>query len=129
LRISDRVSFKTNLDTDALARAYARSTLVVCPSLYEGFGFPAAEAMACGTPVVATTGGALPEVVGAAGFLTPPKDAPALARAIATLLDQPERRHKLGQKGRKRMLEKFSWKAAALSYEAVYTQAIAHAHH
>jgi len=129
LGIAARVSFRTNLETPDLARTYAQAAIVICPSLYEGFGFPAAEAMACGTPVIATTGGALPEVVGAAGLLAPPGDAPALTRTIATLLDRPALRQKLGQRGRTRMLEKFSWRAAALSYEAVYTQAIAHAHH
>ena len=129
LGISDRVTFRSNLDTDELALAYAQASIVVCPSLYEGFGFPAAEAMACGTPVVSTTGGALPEVVGDAGLLVPPKDSCALAHAIATLLDSPSLRKSLGQKGRKRMLEKFSWRDAALSYETIYRSAIAHAHH
>ncbi len=129
LGISDRVSFRSDLDTDELACAYAQASIVVCPSLYEGFGFPAAEAMACGTPVVATTGGALPEVVGDAGLLVPPKDPQALAHAIASLLDSPALRQKLSREGRKRMLEKFSWKTAARSYETVYRRAIAHAHH
>ncbi len=129
LGVAKRVSFRHDLDTDELARAYSQAGVVVCPSLYEGFGFPAAEAMACGAPVVATTGGALPEVVGDCGLLAPPKDPQALARAIAALLESPALREKLGRQGRQRMLEKFSWRAAALSYETVYAQAIAHAHH
>ena len=67
--------------------------MAVVPSLYEGFSLPAIEAMSCGVPVVATTGGALPEVVGSdgeTGLLVPPDDPGALAAAIGRLLDDPE---------------------------------------
>jgi glycosyltransferase involved in cell wall biosynthesis len=98
----------------------------VVPSLYEGFGFPAAEAMACELPVVATTAGALPEVVGAedTGILVPPRDATALARAIRLLLGDPDLRHKMGQAARNRIVKLFTWENAARQMVEVYREAI-----
>ena len=90
--------------TDAeLARNYAQAEVAVVPSLYEGFSLPAIEAMACGVPLVATTGGALPEVVGTdgvTGLLVAPDDPGALAAAIARLLDDADLRRTLGAAGR-----------------------------
>jgi glycosyltransferase involved in cell wall biosynthesis len=77
--------------------------VAVVPSLYEGFSLPAVEAMACGTPLIATRTEALPEVAGndgAAGLLVAPGDAGALAAAIARLLDDPSRRARMGKAGR-----------------------------
>jgi glycosyltransferase involved in cell wall biosynthesis len=87
---------------------------------------PCGEAMACGLPVVATTGGALPEVVedGVTGILVPPGDAPALAEAMRTLMGDAELRRRMGQAGRERVLEKFSWRKAALETEAVYREVL-----
>ncbi|MGB1190605.1 MAG: glycosyltransferase, partial [Pseudomonadales bacterium] len=65
-----------------MVELYARASIAIVPSIYEGFGFPAGEAMACGVPVISTTGGALPEVIGSAGDLVPPADPDALAVAI-----------------------------------------------
>ncbi len=99
-----------------LAREYAQAQVAVVPSLYEGFSLPAVEAMACGAPVVATTGGALPEVVGRdgdTGLLVPPNDPGALAGAIARLLDDPDLRARLGEAGRHRVLNRFTWKVTA----------------
>ena len=86
--------------------------------------FPAGEAMACKTPVVSTTGGALPEVVGDAGVLVPPGDAKAMEHAIVSLLDDPERRHRLGEDGYQRVHEHFTWKRAAERMVAVYREAM-----
>jgi glycosyltransferase involved in cell wall biosynthesis len=121
-----RVHFTGRVTTEELARHYNRAEMLVCPSLYEGFGLPAAEAMACGLPVAATTGGALPEVVedGVTGILVPPGDAPALADAIRTLMGDPELRRRMGQAGRERVLEKFSWRKTALATEAVYREVL-----
>ncbi|MDQ4095932.1 MAG: glycosyltransferase family 4 protein, partial [Actinomycetota bacterium] len=88
----------------------------VVPSLYEGFSLPAAEAMSCGVPLVATTGGALPEVTGRDGecaLLVPPRDAESLAAAIRRLFDDPELRARLGATGRARVLDRFSWEHSA----------------
>jgi glycosyltransferase involved in cell wall biosynthesis len=124
--LSTRVCFTGRVTTAQLVRHYNRAEMMACPSLYEGFGLPAGEAMACGLPVVATTGGALPEVVedGVTGILVPPGDAPALAQAIGTLMGDAELRRRMGQAGRERVLEKFNWRKAALETEAVYHEVL-----
>jgi len=124
--LSTRVRFTGRVTTTQLVRHYNRAEMMACPSLYEGFGLPAGEAMACGLPVLATTGGALPEVVedGVTGILVPPGDAPALARAMRTLMSDAELRRRMGQAGRERVLEKFSWRKAALETEAVYHEVL-----
>lgn len=129
LDIKDRVRFVSDLDTSAINRLYAEATIAVSPSLYEGFGFPAGEAMAAGVPLVATTGGALPEVVGPDGVLVRPGDSAALAAAIAGLLRDPERRAAMGNSGRARILREFQWSRTAAQLSAYYYQKIdAHAH-
>ena len=125
LKLLDRVIFVSDLTNEEVAEHYARATVCVTPSLYEGFGLPAAEAMSCGAPVVVTDGGALPEIVGDAGVVVPKADSAALARAIATLLDNPVHRAELGAAARQRARKAFSWDAAAEAYEAVLRRAIA----
>ncbi|MFI7385011.1 glycosyltransferase family 4 protein [Streptomyces sp. NPDC049813] len=105
-----------------------RSAQVACvPSLYEGFSLPAAEAMATGTPLVATTGGAIPEVAGPDGetcLAVPPGDAGALATALARLLGDEELRARLGAAGRARVLARFTWARAAQGTAERYRAAI-----
>lgn len=125
LGLRDVVTFVSGLEDTALATLLATATVVAVPSLYEGFSLPAVEAMACGTPVVATTGGALPEVVGDAGVLVPPADAPALASALRDLLDDPARRGRLATAGHARVRRRFTWRAVAAATVEVYEQAIA----
>ncbi|MGW2744757.1 glycosyltransferase family 4 protein [Streptomyces sp. NPDC001450] len=109
-----------------------RSAEVACvPSLYEGFSLPAAEAMATGTPLVATTGGAIPEVAGRDGetcLAVPPGDAGALAAGLGRLLGDPELRARLGAAGRQRVLERFTWARAAEGTVSRYREAIALPH-
>ncbi|WP_028811237.1 glycosyltransferase family 4 protein [Streptomyces flavidovirens] len=106
-----------------------RSAQISCvPSLYEGFSLPAAEAMATGTPLVATTGGAIPEVAGPDGetcLAVPPGDAGALAAALGRLLGDPELRRRLGTAGRDRVLERFTWAKAAQGTAELYRERIA----
>jgi glycosyltransferase involved in cell wall biosynthesis len=90
-----------------LPSLYALADLFVFPSLLEGFGLPPVEAMACGCPVVATTVGSLPEVVGDAGLLVPPQDPQALAGAIRSLLDDDDLCRELGEQGRRRAVDAF----------------------
>jgi glycosyltransferase involved in cell wall biosynthesis len=124
LGLADRIRFVSNISTEQMVHYYAEATVAVVPSIYEGFGLPAGEAMACGVPVVSTNGGALPEVVGDAGVIVPVKDAEALAVAVAELLDDPERRDALGARGRDRILEKFSWDVCAREMTAYYRRVL-----
>ncbi len=128
LGLQSRVNFVTGLSTRELCQEYAKSQMAVVPSLYEGFGLPAAEAMACGLPLISTTGGALPEVVGDAGLLVPPADAGALAREMRRLFSDPLQRRELGNKGRRRMEQYFSWKRSAEKTVQVYTEALGRSH-
>ncbi len=122
--LEKHISFLSGIDDIELVKEYARACVAVIPSLYEGFGFPAAEAMACAKPVVSTTGGALPEVVGDAGILIPPGDPKQMADAIAYVLSDPSLQMDMGTKARKRMIEKFSWNLAAKKTVEIYKKAI-----
>lgn len=124
LGIGERVHFTGTVSPEAFARLYAEAEAAVVPSLYEGFGLPAGEAMACGVPVISTTAGALPEVVGDAGLLVPPNDPHALAAAIARLGDDAELTARLGNAGRERVLRHLSWEQAARRTVEVYRKAI-----
>jgi len=117
LGLEGAVRFVSGIDDEALVRLYNEVALAVVPSLYEGFSLPAIETMACGTPLLATTGGALPEVVGEdgeTGLLVPPGDPAALADGLLRLLGDPELRRRLGAAGRQRVLERFTWRATAV---------------
>jgi len=123
LGLSDVVHCVSGISDDALAHLYGEAEVAVVPSLYEGFSLPAIEAMACGVAVVATTGGALPEVVGTdgtTGVLVAPDDPGALAGAIGELLDDPERRARLGAAGRERVMSRFTWQVTAAGTAACY---------
>jgi glycosyltransferase involved in cell wall biosynthesis len=115
LDIAERVTVTGRVPREELVRLYNEAQVFVSPSLYEGFGLPAAEAMACGTPVLATTAGAYPEVIedGVSGLLVPPGDARALAGGLERLLDDGELRRRLGLEGRQRITEHFSWRETA----------------
>ncbi|MCX5918219.1 MAG: glycosyltransferase family 4 protein [Deltaproteobacteria bacterium] len=124
LGLGRRVAFTGKLSAEALREEYRSAQVTVVPSLYEGFGLPAAEAMACGTPVVATTAGALPEVVGeeGTGILVPPRDARALAQGIEQALEDEGRRGKMGKAGRERVESLFSWRRVAERTVRVYEE-------
>ena len=124
LGVRDIVHFTGRIENEEFADYYAQSTIAVVPSLYEGFGIPAAEAMASGVPLISTSGGALPEVVGDAGMIVPPADAKALAGAITYLLNAPDERKKYAQAGLHRVNAVFSWKKAAEEVVEVYREAI-----
>ena len=116
LGLSEHVEFVSGVPDERIVELYAEAELAVVPSLYEGFSLPAIEAMSCGVPLVATTGGALPEVTGRAGetcFQVPPGDSAALAAQIAAALDDPEARARVGAAGRERVIHRWSWRHTA----------------
>jgi glycosyltransferase involved in cell wall biosynthesis len=125
LGIADKVQFVSGITTDEMVRYYAEACIAVVPSVYEGFGLPAGEAMACGVPVVSTDGGALPEVVGDAGVVVPAKSVVGLVDAIDDLLQNPEKRDQLAVAGRQRIVEKFCWKVCAAQMVDYYEQVLA----
>lgn len=125
LGLGGRVTFTGRISHEEYVTYYARAAMAVVPSVYEGFGLPAGEAMACGVPVISTTGGALPEVVAEAGLLVPPADHQALARAMITLLENPDYAARLGRAGYERVLRHFTWHGAAEKTVAVYRDIIA----
>jgi glycosyltransferase involved in cell wall biosynthesis len=128
LNLDGVVHFTGRLTREELAKYYSAAKIAVIPSVYEGFGIPAAEAMACGTPVIATTGGALPEVVGEAGVLVPVGRPDALAAEIRRLLRDEVARERMSQAGRKRVEQKFSWEQAAKQTLEVYRELVGEQH-
>ena len=124
LGIGNLITFTGRIANEQFVREYAKATAAVVPSVYEGFGLPVGEAMACAVPVISTTGGALPEVVGDAGILVPPADHHALASAILTILENPQQAQKLGRAGYRRVHQHFTWLKAAEKTVAAYREAI-----
>ncbi|MGH9101371.1 MAG: glycosyltransferase family 4 protein, partial [Acidimicrobiales bacterium] len=115
LGLAGAVSFVADVDQERLVELYASAALAVVPSLYEGFSLPAVEAMACAVPLVSTTAGALPEVVGEDGeaaLLVPPGDPKRLAAAMASVLRDADLGQRLGAGGRRRAA-RFTWRACA----------------
>ena len=122
--LAPAMTFRHGISAQTIVELYARATIAVIPSEYEGFGLPAAEAMACAVPVVATDGGALPEVVGNAGITVPKSNPTALTEAISNLLEDQEKRTELGARGRTRMLENFCWSKVASQLTQYYNQVL-----
>ncbi len=123
--LGERVVFVSGVSSADIAALYARAAVVACPSLFEGFGLPAAEAMACGAAVVASDGGGLPEVVGDAGRITPAGDDAALAKTLAELLDDPAARLALGARAAARAQSAFNWHDHAATAVSLYRQVVA----
>ena len=124
LKLEDCARYTGKIDTKELVNYYSSATMLVVPSQYEGFGLPAVEAMACGTPVISTTAGALPEVVGDAGILIPAGDTRAIIESVTALLDDENRRRELGEKGRQRVARLFNWDNTARETADYYKEAI-----
>ncbi|WP_225799648.1 glycosyltransferase family 4 protein [Streptomyces sp. NK15101] len=122
------VEFVKGVSDAELVDLYRSAQVACVPSLYEGFSLPAAEGMATGTPLVATTGGAIPEVAGPDGetcLAVPPGDAGALSAALGRVLGDPELRARLGAAGRERVLSRFTWARAAQGTAELYREAVA----
>jgi glycosyltransferase involved in cell wall biosynthesis len=119
LGLRERVRFVGYIDEEELPLWYAAATVFVFPSIYEGFGMPPLEAMACGTPVVTSNSSSLPEVVGDAGLMAPPHDAAAFAEAISRVLGDADLRHELRERGLVRA-RAFDWRVTAERTLAAY---------
>lgn len=125
LGLAGRIECVSGISTEELVRHYAEASIAVVPSVYEGFGLPAGEAMACGVPLVSTNGGALTEVVGEAAEVVPVRDSEALATALARLLADPERRRQLSQAARARIEQQFCWLRSAQQMVDYYREVLA----
>lgn len=124
LGLGDCVKYTGKIETAELVHHYSTATMLVVPSIYEGFGLPAAEAMSCGTPVISTTAGALPEVVADAGILIKPGYTHAIVEAVAGLLDNSDRRRTMGVMGKERVRRLFNWDNTAQQTADYYQEAI-----
>ncbi|MDA3038670.1 MAG: glycosyltransferase family 4 protein, partial [Actinomycetota bacterium] len=128
LGLTDAVSFVTGVPDERIVELYAESELAIVPSLYEGFSLPAVEAMGSGTALVATDGGALPEVTGVDGqtvLRCKAGDVESLRLAIERGLDDPDLRARIGAAGRDRVSELYTWRQAAVNTVAQYREVIA----
>ena len=126
--LAPHIEFVSGVSDERIVELYAEAEMAVVPSLYEGFSLPAIEAMCTGTPLVATDGGALPEVTGADGdtvLQCPAGDKDALAAAIARGLDDAELRARIGAAGRQRVLERWTWTKCALQTVEQYREVLA----
>lgn len=127
LAIGDSVRFAHGLTDAELVELMGSAEVACVPSLYEGFSLPTAELMACGTPLVVSRAGAIPEVVGPDGEcadLATPGDVGELLSALERMLDDPERRRRMGAAGRRRVEELFSWRAVAQQVARAYEEVI-----
>lgn len=129
LGIGNIVEFVSGVPEEQIVKMYAQSEVVVVPSLYEGFSLPAIEAMSCAAPLITTTGGALPEVVGLhneTAFLVEPGDAAALVSMIRHVMDSPDLATKVGLAGRERVAARWSWRHTAQHTETQYRLLLKH---
>ncbi len=124
LGIEDRVEFTGKTSTEELVRHYNESEIAIVPSVYEGFGLPAAEAMSCGVPVIASDGGALREVVADAGIVVPARDEAAIADAINRLIADRQRLGELAEKGIERVKQNFTWEKSVMDIIDSYRRLI-----
>ena len=121
--VESRVVFTGFVSHDDLTLLYNRASLFVYPSLYEGFGLPPLEAMACGCPVLASNVTAMPEVLGDAALLVNPLSIAELAQGMMAVLDRPELAASLREKGLRRAAQ-YSWRATAAKTREVYAQVL-----
>ena len=124
LDLNERIFFKSNLSEEEIVDIYHTSQIAVIPSLYEGFGFGAGEAMACGTPLISSDSGGLKDVIGDSAIKIASGSIEEIENKIISLFQDPEKRKQLSLKGRNRMEDLFDWKIAALNYVKVFEETI-----
>ena len=124
LNLLPHIHFKSNLKEDDIVDLYASAELAVIPSLYEGFGFGAGEAMSCGVPLISTLSGGLEDIVKGSCYEIEPGSSVQIENAVIDLFDNEEEMKRVALLGRKRILEKFNWRQAAKGYLAIYEREI-----
>ena len=124
LSLEDRISFQSGIAEEEIVDLYHSSEIAVIPSLYEGFGFGAGEAMACGVPLISTHSGGLEEVVGDSAEKILPASTEEIESAVIKLFNNSERKIELSKMGRERMENMFDWHIAAKSYENAFKEVI-----
>ena len=124
LSLNEKISFKSNLSEEEIVDIYHTSQIAVIPSLYEGFGFGAGEAMSCGTPLISTDSGGLKDVIGDSAMRIKSGSVEDIEKGIINLFNSPERRQKLSLRGRRRMEDLFDWKISASNYIKVFEDTI-----
>jgi len=132
LGLRDAVTFITGVPEERIIELYSEAQIAVVPSLYEGFSLPAIEAMSCGVPLVATSGGALPEVVGEhndTALIVPPGDSEAFASMLRTALDDQALRDRIGAAGRQRVIDRWTWRHTATGTVEHYRALLAETPH
>ena len=124
LDLEDKITFRSGISEEEIVKTYHDSDIAVIPSLYEGFGFGAGEAMACGVPLISTDSGGLKQVIGDAAFKIKPGSVNEIEDGILKLFSEEKIRQDLAEKGRERMEEFFDWKIAASAYIEVFKKII-----
>ena len=124
LNLEEKISFRSGLSQSEVVSLYASSHICVIPSLYEGFGFGAGEAMACGLPLISTQSGGLKEVIGQDAVIIEARSSKAIVKAVKDLFSNKEKQLALSIAGRKRMENEFNWMKAAEAYEEIYSKTI-----
>jgi len=117
LKLEEQISFKTNLTKEEITHEYAKSSVAVVSSLYEGFGFPVGEAMACATPLVATNVASIPEITGSFAQLIPAEDSEAIYQGIKNIFQSPQKYKIQAELGRQHIIENFNWIKIGHAYE------------
>ena len=124
LKLEEQVSFKKNLTKEEITHEYAKSSVAVVSSLYEGFGFPVGEAMACATPLVATNVASIPEITGSFAQLIPAEDAEAIYQGIKNIFQSPQKYKIQAELGRQHIIENFNWTKIGHAYEELLYKTI-----
>ena len=124
LSLEDKIAFRSGITEEEIVNLYHSSEIAVIPSLYEGFGFVAGEAMACGIPLISTHSGGLEEVVGDSAVKILPASTEEIESAVIKLFSSPDRKTELSKMGRERMEKMFDWHIAAKSYENAFKEVI-----
>jgi len=124
LKLEEQISFKTNLTKEEITHEYAKSSVAVVSSLYEGFGFPVGEAMACATPLVATNVASIPEITGSFAQLIPAEDSEAIYQGIKNIFQSPQKYKIQAELGRQHIIENFNWTKIGHAYEELLYKTI-----